>query len=845
MPTVKVYPGATNATHEISLSDGFEKWGLKLDNGPRGIQEIPQTPSTLLINNQAKKFGDYDPSMSHIQQRTWHGGRGQEDFVDDESKFFDSMNAWTMTPDRLLPGPQWSFATNIRTVDENLPGSVLWKELRGAQRYVATTFTAAANNTADKAYLWIRRIGSPGTLTFELRANSAGDPGSVLQTVTKTTTDITDVVSLWQVFDWSSTESLTASTVYWVVIYGASGDNPANHWEVGVQDSVSTGVDISSAGSSWATANYKLYFRVVGADVNRKWHFFILEGGLYAVDQKASGAASVLFINGDRGTATSGAATSITDSNKTWGTTRFVGARVKIVSGTGVGQNRSIVSHTDTALTVATWDLNPDNTSKYVIYDTDYWTSVGTPGLGAVTGRPAVGSNVAYFPQGTVTTRRMRVNASSHDFADDATDDSDLFYTFYDAVDGAQIWRAVNGTTMSVARSVVKAWGTNLTFGTAITVGNINSKITGMLDYNGQLWVFKEDSLWTISNDRASRVNVGLDAMPDDNNGIAPVAHNLFLYFPWSHSVERFYSGTLDDVGPWKGAGLPSGRTGPVSSMEPAIAWIFEGVNGGSSNTSSILCDDGRGLHEVFRAWEAGQRVQSVKWQPQDDARPKLWVSVGGDIVRLKFPLNTLNPLRDSTFPYQHEAVLITSSIDMGAARLPKFIKEITLTTENLASGTECRIEYQIDENIGTSSWVSAGQVNHSPSETLGVNVGGITRIRFRLRLLTKTSTLPPVVIASIAEGFARTPVKYQYNLKIKVADLQRNRIGGVDNDPDKFTFWLKNAARQAKRIRMRSIWEQLDDKFVVVEPPTILRQFTNAILNWWGGTMLVTVREA
>src|SRR3990167_465462 len=295
MPTVKVYPGATNATHEISLSDGFEKWGLKLDNGPRGIQEIPQTPSTLLINNQAKKFGDYDPSMSHIQQRTWHGGRGQEDFVDDESKFFDSMNAWTMTPDRLLPGPQWSFATNIRTVDENLPGSVLWKELRGAQRYIATTFTAAANNTADKA----------------------------------------------------------------------------NHWEVGVQDSVSTGVDISSAGSSWATANYKLYFRVVGADVNRKWHFFILEGGLYAVDQKASGAASVLFINGDRGTATSGAATSITDSNKTWGTTRFVGARVKIVSGTGVGQNRSIVSHTDTALTVATWDLNPDNTSKYVIYDTE------------------------------------------------------------------------------------------------------------------------------------------------------------------------------------------------------------------------------------------------------------------------------------------------------------------------------------------------------------------------------------------------------------------------------------------------------------------------------------------
>lgn len=68
------------------------------------------------------------------------------------------------------------------------------------------------------------------------------------------------------------------------------------------------------------------------------------------------------------GKATSGAATSLTDSGASWGTTRWIGATLEIVSGTGSGQTKTITSHTATVLTVSTWTTNPDSTSVYKIY---------------------------------------------------------------------------------------------------------------------------------------------------------------------------------------------------------------------------------------------------------------------------------------------------------------------------------------------------------------------------------------------------------------------------------------------------------------------------------------------
>lgn len=68
------------------------------------------------------------------------------------------------------------------------------------------------------------------------------------------------------------------------------------------------------------------------------------------------------------GTATAGALTTLTNSAKSWGTNMWANYQIRIKSGTGAGQIRTIASNTGTVITVsAAWAVNPDATSVYAI----------------------------------------------------------------------------------------------------------------------------------------------------------------------------------------------------------------------------------------------------------------------------------------------------------------------------------------------------------------------------------------------------------------------------------------------------------------------------------------------
>ena len=72
------------------------------------------------------------------------------------------------------------------------------------------------------------------------------------------------------------------------------------------------------------------------------------------------------------GTATAGAASTLTNSAKTWTVNQWANSQVRIVSGTGAGQIRTIASNTATVLTTsAAWTTAPDATSVYSIEGND------------------------------------------------------------------------------------------------------------------------------------------------------------------------------------------------------------------------------------------------------------------------------------------------------------------------------------------------------------------------------------------------------------------------------------------------------------------------------------------
>lgn len=92
---------------------------------------------------------------------------------------------------------------------------------------------------------------------------------------------------------------------------------------------------------------------------------FGTDGKLVATGCATSGPGWQGFVNS---TATAGAATTLTDSAKNWPVNGWANSQVRIISGTGAGQIRSIASNTANVLTVSTaWTVNPDATSVYRI----------------------------------------------------------------------------------------------------------------------------------------------------------------------------------------------------------------------------------------------------------------------------------------------------------------------------------------------------------------------------------------------------------------------------------------------------------------------------------------------
>lgn len=160
--------------------------------------------------------------------------------------------------------------------------------------------------------------------------------------------------------------------------------------------------------------------------------------------------------------------------------------------------------------------------------------------------------------------------------------------------------------------------------------------------------------------------------------------------------------------------------------------------------------------------------------------------------------------------------------------------------TQRLGGAAEVHFDYQLDGKIGSGAWRPAGAFYSSPLDTRPVNAGQVHAIRTRLRLLTTKATAPAVGRALVLDGFARTPLRYQWTLRVKLGELQADRSGG----PDAFMAWIKAAARGARKITMRAIWEDMDERYVVVEPPALLGQFGNTLLGWWDGTVTITLRE-
>lgn len=803
---------------DIELTDYKTKksYGLRLDgSGALQIGTVSQD-DTVHIRAAGKRVGDFD------EQRSWKGGRGIDSLSDNPEGYWDSENAWTLSSGRVHQSLLWQFSRGLKSADFDLPSktkSLTWKPVMPGT-YLSISWTSMGF-VCDYIRMWIRKVGTPGTLTIRLHSDSGGNPSTVEKTMTLGVSDVDDVVSVFHKIALPSTLTMSAAT-YHISVYADSADNTNNHWEVGGYNGGTVGKS-SADDSTWSDADFDMFFYASPADVERRWFSFFLDGAMYVADRKTGGSASQLWINGDRGIATSGGSTTLTDSAKSWTTNRWAGAFVRIIKGVGAGQIREIASNTGTALTVtSSWSVSPTSTSEYIIYGTEWFTEITSTGLGVISSSPLVVNGIVYFPivSGGLI-RRMIWNPATpgYSFANDGGSVADFLESISTPTGTFVASAKLNGDVTWAPATAWSATPADLVFGIIKHVGSSTHNVTGILQRESLLWIFKEDGIWNMdANLNALSVSGGFSKNPSSYNGRSAVVHQQFLYYSWGHTLIRAYGVSHDDVGQdWSGHGLPEGREGYVSSLDSYTSALFVGTDAGEG-VSSVHIFDGIGWHEVFRGFGAGENVTRVTIQPCQGTRNRTWIHCGDVFVFQEMPYLKSSPRLDSGVRYMHEAVIESSAIDMGTASgLPKFIKELTVFSKNLGVGQTIAVDYQVDDDVHTSSWTQATELHTSPESTAFLGLENIRKFAYRLRIHSSDNTVPVEILGVVPNGYARVPFKMMWTLRCRADNVITN---GKYAKPDELMRWLLDNARYPGRIEMTSQYELAHKYFVIVHPP-------------------------
>lgn len=836
---VRVSPTEPNPTHHVALRDrNGQQVGLILCNANGNVSprygKNPVERTALKTTSGNNSYSDFPYPYSPITQDDWSGGRGNLDFERDTTKFYDSFRLRTGRSNKVFLGPQEKYSTGNRKQINYVPGNVMFYKLIN-NKYVARYFLASENMTAARVWIMLRRKGNPGPGTIEICSDGFGFPDTVLTSATFSVGDMADTTSEWVIK--SISVNLTSSTLYWIKVYASQGDNSTNYWELGVSPGFGNS-RISGDGSAWTGCDFDLYFRITETEQGSNAIFYEYKGQQYVVIS-GSGAPK-LYMNGDRGVVTAGSMSEIIDSTKAWTVNTFAGCMVMIVNGAGKNQERPyryIVSNTSTKLNLASNFDEPTATgsTEYIIVNTSQWREISGHGLTApVTDVYVSKANVIYFAMGdNVNIRRMREYNNAGVWTLEYADEPNTATYLEGKPRANKIFRANNSnSTISSADEV--DWGTNLTFGTAIAIGNVYNKITGLICYpdeNGSeaMWIFKTDIPWVLpSSGNAYTLNVGeMRTMMDTSNGVASITNNVYLYFSLLNGMERYYGGNVDDVGPNLGEGMPANRAGPVVALLSYPGKFFAGVNAGL-NYSSVIERDNNGWHERYRG-PKGQQVKAIGYQVIPGMTvDKMWIYQADDLIWLPFATDELKA-RD--YSYTHEGALVLSRMHAGMMDVQKLVKTIKLWTDHLEEN-KCWIEvdYRLNEE---STWRTLDNIfNVSPQSKIDLtSIYGMAgkRIQLRLRFYTADASKTPMLLAVIIEAVTRIGVKYMYPLTFRLMDNDETLAGGEADDITDGMAKLKIIEDWAddssdSMLFMESQSRLWHGKMVFINPPDVIQ---------------------
>jgi hypothetical protein len=327
-----------NALGGITLTDTLKTftfnqyvgYALRVANTPAGsagqIRRILSNTATVLTMGDTTQMNEpwHNPA---IFAPAISATAGSQTFYSIESQVLTVDSAWATTPD----------TTSVFRIQS---GMVLCGSSAGAPFYTLQAYCILTDTWYILPAYTNNYIAALTDFSIERTTENASiwERGKATGGTTTTLIDATHGVDVaaWSTNKWAG---------YWVFIYSGTAAGQIRQ----IASNTGTTLTWSSAGTAPdATSRY-------------------------------------LILGFDAGIATSGAASTLTDSTKAWTTNQWTNFVVRILHGTGRGQTRIIASNTATALTVQLpWTTNPDNTSVFAIQansDTLYFVSGGNAAI--------------------------------------------------------------------------------------------------------------------------------------------------------------------------------------------------------------------------------------------------------------------------------------------------------------------------------------------------------------------------------------------------------------------------------------------------------------------------------
>lgn len=367
-----------------------------------------------------------------------------------------------------------------------------------------------------------------------------------------------------------------------------------------------------------------------------------------------------------------------------------------------------------------------------------------------------------------------------------------LTTTFYSTATGASPrWLAGQSSASKVDFAAADP-SQSSNWGVEVSIRETGSiKINGLVSRNDHTYISTNRGLFDFDGATGNTLNLTpeVEKLLDDDNGIATLSHNGFIYYGHRRGLLRYQTfgqdqGKVLNVTPGYGTTSDNPVRGKVTALTSWGPWILAAVYNG---TDTYVCF-GRDL----QAGEASVGPSPMLWHPGVvylpsatcyllfvsalTTPPILWVG-NNNSVKWGYLPRTENPLQDGDFRFAPSFKFFTGTNDWGYPSVQKDISQWDAEIDNVGvSGTTMGVNLSQDGGayglLGTAR--TSPRTTLSPSQTTRA-----TRFAERWDGTSGVNTASPVVRGRTlrADVLVRARERRRYSLRL--AEWSTDNAGG------------------------------------------------------------------